>query len=97
MEVEFVHIKASAAIRSNYNEISKLCKETGEPVYLTKNGEGDLVVMDIASFERRAKELKLAEALWDTRVARQSGAKGHSIEEARVVLTKTIESAGAAK
>jgi antitoxin (DNA-binding transcriptional repressor) of toxin-antitoxin stability system len=95
--VEFVHIKASAAIRSNYNEISKLCKESGEPVYLTKNGEGDLVVMDIVSFERRAKELKLAETLWGIRTARQSGAKGHSIEEAREVLTKTIENAGAAK
>ena len=92
-----MHIKASAAIRSNYNEISKLCKESGEPVYLTKNGEGDLVVMDIVSFERRAKELKLAETLWDIRIARQRGAKGHSLDEARVILTKTIESAGAAK
>ena len=29
-----MHIKASASIRNNYNEISKLCKESGEPVYL---------------------------------------------------------------
>ena len=43
------------SIRQNYNEISELCKKSGEPVYLTKNGEGDLVVMDIASFERREK------------------------------------------
>ena len=42
-------IKASASIRQNYNEISELCKATKEPVYLTKNGEGDLVVMDIES------------------------------------------------
>ena len=40
-------IKPSAAIRQNYTEIANLCKETGEPVFLTKNGEGDLVVMDI--------------------------------------------------
>ena len=37
-------IKPSATIRQNYNEIAKLCKSSGEQVYLTKNGEGDLVV-----------------------------------------------------
>ena len=89
-----MHIKASASIRSNYNEISKLCKESGEPVYLTKNGEGDLVVMDITAFERRAKELRLAEDLFNIRSARLNGAKGHSLDEVRETLTKTIESAG---
>jgi PHD/YefM family antitoxin component YafN of YafNO toxin-antitoxin module len=97
MEVLFVHIKASATIRSNYNDISKLCKESGEPVYLTKNGEGDLVVMDITAFQRRAKELKLAEDLFNIRTARLNGAKGHSIDDVRRVLTKTIESAGTAE
>jgi prevent-host-death family protein len=91
-----MYIKASAAIRSNYNEISKLCKESGEPVYLTKNGEGDLVVMDIASFERRAKELKLAEDLHNIRAARQDGAKGHSLADVRKSLMRTIENAGQA-
>lgn len=89
-----MYIKASAVMRSNYNEIAKLCKETGEPVYLTKNGEGDLVVMDISAFERRSKELKLAEDLFSIRVARQNGAKGHTLEEVDVHLTQTIESAG---
>ena len=42
-----MHIKPSAAIRQNYNEIAELCRSSQEPVYLTKNGEGDLVVMDI--------------------------------------------------
>ncbi len=45
-----VIIKPSAAIRKNYNEISALCKSSKEPVFLTKNGEGDLVVLDIATF-----------------------------------------------
>ena len=40
-----MNIRASAAIRNNYGEISELCKKTQEPVYLTKNGEGDLVVL----------------------------------------------------
>ena len=42
-----MNIRPSAAIRQNYNEIASYCKETGEPVYLTRNGEGELVVMDI--------------------------------------------------
>jgi len=89
-----VYIKASAAIRNNYNDISKICKESGEPVYLTKNGEGDLVVMDIVAFERRAKELKLAEDLFSIRSARLSGAKGYSVAEARDHLSATIANAG---
>jgi PHD/YefM family antitoxin component YafN of YafNO toxin-antitoxin module len=90
----FVHIKASATIRNNYNEIAKLCKESSEPVYLTKNGEGDLVVMDIKAFERRAKDLKLAEDLFSIRTSRLNGAKGYSVSEARNILTDTINSAG---
>lgn len=89
-----MYIKASASIRSNYNEIAKLCKESGEPVYLTKNGEGDLVVMDIVAFEQRAKDLKLAEDLFHIRMARLNGAKGHSLDEVRETLMETIESSG---
>lgn len=76
-----MNIRPSAAIRNNYNEIAELCRSTGEPVYLTKNGEGDLVVMDLESFERREKMLKLREELMAVEDARKHGAKGHSIEE----------------
>ena len=66
-------IKPSAVIRQNYNEISNLCKETGEPVFLTKNGEGDLVVMDIASYDQREKQLELREKLIETEELRKAG------------------------
>lgn len=74
-------IKPSASIRNNYNEISLLCKESGEPVYLTKNGEGDLVVMDIEAFSRREKMLKLREHLVAVEEERLNGKKGYSIDE----------------
>ena len=89
-----MYIKASAAIRNNYNEIATLCKNSGEPVYLTKNGEGDLVVMDINAFNRRANDLKIAEDLFNIRAARMSGAKGHTVAEVRNILAETIENAG---
>ena len=66
-------IKPSAAIRQNYIEISNLCKETGEPVFLTKNGEGDLVVMDIASYDQREKQLELREKLIEIEELRKAG------------------------
>ena len=62
-EANNLNIKPSASIRNNYNEISELCKSTGEPVYLTKNGEGDLVVMDIEYYERTMQQIVEAQAV----------------------------------
>ena len=46
------NIKSSTDLRNNYNEISSYCRETGEPVYITKNGRGDLAVMNMDSFNK---------------------------------------------
>lgn len=67
-------IKPSAVIRQNYAEISNICKETGEPVFLTKNGEGDLVVMDIVAYDQRVKQLELREKLVEVEEMRKAGA-----------------------
>lgn len=85
-----MYIKPSASIRQNYNEIADLCKSTGEPVYLTKNGEGDLVVMDINAFQRREKLLKLREDLLSVEEARLRGMKGYNLEDLERKLEKTI-------
>lgn len=45
-------IKPCADLRNNYNEISKICHETNEPVYITKNGYNDLVVLSNEAFEQ---------------------------------------------
>ena len=58
-----MNIRPSAAIRQNYNKIAELCRKTAEPVFLTKNGEGDLVVMDIDTYNKREKMLRLREEL----------------------------------
>ena len=83
-------IRPSAAIRQGYNEISKLCRETAQPVYLTKNGEGDLVVMDIESFERREKMLALREKLLSVEEDRLAGRTGYSVEEFSAMLDAAI-------
>ncbi len=84
-------IKPSAAIRKNYNEISELCKQTGEPVFLTKNGEGDLVVMDIETFVRRESMLKLRESLINAEEERLNGKSGYSIDQVSSMMRKAIQ------
>ena len=88
-----MNIKPSASIRNKYNEISALCKSTGEPVYLTKNGEGDLVVMDIEAFSRREKMLALRETLLDIERDRINGAKYYSVDEVDAELRRAIAEA----
>ena len=76
-----MNIRPSAAIRQNYNEIADLCRKTQTPVYLTKNGEGDLVVMDIDSFTRREKMLQLREQLLSVEEDRAAGRFGCTVDE----------------
>ncbi len=86
-----MHIKPSASIRQNYNEIAALCRSTREPVYLTKNGEGDLVVMDIESFQQREKMLKLREELLRVEEEWLAGHAGYTIEELNAGLKAAID------
>lgn len=46
------NIKPSAYLRNNYNEISSLCHSKMEPIFITKNGHGDLAVMSIEAYEK---------------------------------------------
>lgn len=88
-----MNIRPSASIRQNYNEISELCKKSGEPVYLTKNGEGDLVVMDIAAFDRKEKMLKLREELLAVEEDRLHGDAGYSVGEVGEMMGAAIREA----
>ncbi len=52
-------IRPSADLRNNYNEISEFCHEYSEPVFITKNGKGDLAVMSIEAYEMLKGRLEL--------------------------------------
>lgn len=86
-----MNIKPSAAIRNNYNEVSELCKRSGEPVYLTKNGEGDLVVMDIETYVRRESMLRLRENLIIAEESRLNGKGGYSVNEVSDMMKAAIQ------
>lgn len=85
-----MEIRSSTSLRNQYNEISDRCKETGEPIYLTKNGEGDLVVMSIEAFEQMEETIKIKESLLETKLARLNGSKGHSIDELDKALKEVL-------
>ena len=68
------NIRPSSDLRNNYNEISAFCHQYGEPVYITKNGTGDLAVLSIEAYERLAGRFELytllEEGLADIRAGR---------------------------
>ena len=83
-------IKPSAALRNDYAKISNLAKETKEPIYITKNGEGDLVLMDIDAFEKREQILRLRAKILQAEQERVSGAETLSVSEVRKRLRDRI-------
>ena len=76
-------IKSSTALRNDYGMISELAHDEAEPIYITKNGEGDLVVMSIEAFEQREETLKLRATLEAAEEARLVGAPAYTLEESR--------------
>lgn len=53
------NIRPSSDLRNHYNEISEFCNKYNEPVYITKNGKGDLVVLSNAEYERLTAKTEL--------------------------------------
>ena len=72
-------IRPSSDLRNSYNEISAFCHQYGEPVYITKNGTGDLAMMSIETYERLVGKFELysllEKGLEDARSGRVSSAR----------------------
>jgi len=58
-------IRPSADLRNHYGEISKMCRESRQPVYITVNGRGDTVLMGMADYQQMQAELELLRTLAD--------------------------------
>ena len=87
-------IKPSTALRNEYTEISRIAKESGEPIYLTKNGEGDLVVMAISAFEKQKRLLELKAKILEAEEQRLSGMPTYTHEEVRQRFAPAAQRAG---
>jgi PHD/YefM family antitoxin component YafN of YafNO toxin-antitoxin module len=69
------NIKSSTDLRNNYNDISTFCHESREPVFITRNGQGDLAVMSIETYETLSGKLELYRLLDEGRAAVKAGKK----------------------
>ncbi len=59
------NIKSSADLRNNYNEISSFCHNSSEPVFITKNGKGDLAVLSIEAYDQLMSRFELYALIQD--------------------------------
>ncbi len=86
-----MEIRPSTSLRNQYSEISDYCKNTGEPIYLTKNGEGDLVVMSIEAFEERERIFRIKEKIIEDRLSAGVKPNGYSLEELDAALKSIVQ------
>lgn len=86
-----MNIYPSSSMKENYDELVDLCRESQEPVFLTENGEVDLVIMDIETFKRKEKMLDLREQLLSVEEERISGSKQYTIDELDQILEAVIQ------
>ncbi|MDR3337837.1 MAG: type II toxin-antitoxin system Phd/YefM family antitoxin [Treponema sp.] len=84
-------IKPSSELRKNYNNIANICRTGKVPVFLTWNGQGDTVLMDIETYSRREQELEQMERLLAAEQDRMAGIKGHSVDTFAKNMKKAIE------
>lgn len=80
-------IRPISDLRNKSHEISRICHQTGEPVFITKNGEGDLVVMSVAAYQRDRARLDLYRLLEEAEADVRAGDRGVSVSAMRKRLT----------
>ncbi len=78
-------IKPISDLRNKSNEISKLANDSNEPIYITKNGEGDLVVMSMNHYSKMQLKLDLLSKLSVAQKQKSAGDTGSSLKQ---VMTK---------
>ena len=69
-------IRPISDLRNRANEISEICHNADQPIFITKNGQGDLVVMSQAHYERLHNLLELYQKLGDAAALSAAGQKG---------------------
>lgn len=78
-------IKPISDLRNKSNEISKLANDSNEPIYITKNGKGDLVVMSMNHYSKMQLKLDLLSKLSIAQKQKSTGDTGNSLKQ---VMTK---------
>ncbi len=83
-------IKPISDLRNKSNEISKLAHTSNKPIFITKNGEGDLVVMSMSHYSKMQLELELLSKLSVAQNQRINGDKGRSLKQVMENIRENI-------
>jgi len=83
-------IKPISDLRNKANEISRMARHSDEPIFITKNGEGDLVVMSMAHYSKLKKKLDLYGKLAVAQRQKTAGDKGRILSEVMKDIRKRI-------
>ncbi|MBU0474088.1 MAG: type II toxin-antitoxin system prevent-host-death family antitoxin [Bacteroidetes bacterium] len=83
-------IKPISDLRNKSNEISKLAHESNQPVFITKNGEGDLVVMSMSHYSDLQLKIELLSKLSVAQNQKAAGDKGRTLKQVVGSIRETI-------
>ena len=76
-------IKPISDLRNRSRQLARICHDSGEPIYITKNGEGDLVLMSVAAYERLQSRLEHYRMLDEAEADVRGGDRGVSVATVR--------------
>jgi len=83
-------IKPISDLRNKSNEISELAHNTNEPIFITKNGEGDLVVMSMSHYSKMQLKLDLLGKLSIAQNQKADGDKGRTLKQVMTNIRAAI-------
>ena len=83
-------IKPISDLRNKANEISDLAHKSDEPIFITRNGQGDMVVMSMAQYSKLQLKIDLFGKLAIAQAQRTAGDKGRSLSQVMKDLRKRI-------
>ena len=89
-----MQIISSTRIKKNYSVISDLAKNTGEPIFITSNGNGDTVLMSIEAFEEREKAFIHRDKIYAAEISRLMGEPTYTVEEVDSKINKLFDAYG---
>jgi prevent-host-death family protein len=82
-------IRPISDLRNNFTMISETVHSEDEPIFLTKNGVGDMVVMSLEHYEKQMARIELYQNLHDAETEIEKGAVG---KDARTLLAALLNS-----
>ena len=83
-------IKSISDLRNKANEISDLAHKSNEPIFITRNGQGDMVVMSISQYSKLQLKIDLFGKLAVAQAQRAAGDKGRSLSQVMKDLRKRL-------